>query len=129
MSVNNVQTWKPEQLKYIRFLAAGRRDTTGRLWTNDEYAKVLGVSPQTLSRWKADVRFRMAILDETMGRFSDFIPAMVSAQTKKAMGKGDTQAFMAVMRQAGLLKSDKQEVEHKGELGITINTVDFSNAQ
>lgn len=105
----NAKKWSIEQEKYIKFLAAGKKDTTGKVWSKEAYAAVLGVHPTTLSRWQSDVAFRMAVLDETMGRYADFLPAMVQAQIKKAIKSGDTPAFMAVMRQGGVIKSDKHD--------------------
>lgn len=119
---NNTKKWSIEQEQYIRFLAAGRTDTTGKRWTNEEYAqKVLKVHPVTLSKWKTNPLFRMAVLEETMGRAVDFLPAMVNAQIKKAIKKEDTAAFMAIMRQAGIVKADKSESEvtHQGEVSFT----------
>ena len=121
MSANSANNWTAQQLQAIRFLAAGREDTTGKRWTNEEFCEqILKIHPTTLSRWKADPTFRMAVLEETMGRATDFLPAMVNAQIKKAIKKEDTPAFMAIMRQAGIIRADKteQKTEHTGEVAF-----------
>lgn len=58
-----------------------------------------------------------------MGRVTQFVPAMVQAQVAKAVKKQDTPAFMAIMRQAGVLKADRTDstVEHTGEVAFTNN--------
>lgn len=127
---NSANKWNREQELAIRFLAAGKTDTSGKKWTADDFCNtVLKIHPTTLSRWKANSEFRQAVLEETMGRVADFIPAMVQAQVAKSVKKQDTQAFMAIMRQSGVLRSDKQDIQHGGEVGITLQTVDYKDAE
>lgn len=118
----NASEFTPGQIMAIRFLAANKTDTNGNKWTIEDFCRqVLKVDPATLYRWQAKQEFRIAVLDETMGRVTQFVPAMVQAQVAKAVKKQDTQAFMAVMRQAGIIKADKTDskVEHSGEVAFT----------
>ncbi len=106
----------------INYLAANKTDTNGNKWSIEDFCeKVLKVHPATFYRWQSEPSFRMAVLEETMGRMTQFVPAMVQAQISKAIKKQDTPAFMAVMRQAGIIKADKTEAktEHSGEVNFT----------
>lgn len=98
----------PQQIKLVKFVASGKIDSEGNKWTIEKFCEeVLHMNRATYYDWMSKQEVRMAILDETMGRVHQFVPAMVQAQVAKAVKKQDTTAFMAVMRQAGVLKSDK----------------------
>lgn len=123
--------WSLEQRQYIRFLAAGKTDTTGKKWTKEEFARqVLKCSPDRLYDWQRKPGFKSAVFEETMGRMAEFLPDMVRAQVHKSIKRQDTPAFLALMRQTELLKSDKvdQNTNLSGEVGVTVQTVDFKNA-
>lgn len=98
-----------KQQQYVNFLAAGRVDRTGKKWSKGEYAQVLGVHPTTLSDWQHVPGFKEALFEASIARIAEFVPDMLRAQVAKAISSKDTNAFMAVMRQAGLLKADKSD--------------------
>lgn len=114
----------PPQIQAIKFLGANKIDTTGKKWTIEDFSRqVLKINPCTFYDWQSKPAFRQAVLEETMGRVTQFVPAMVQAQVAKAVKKQDTPAFMAIMRQAGVLKADRTDstVEHTGEVAFTNN--------
>lgn len=105
----------------IKFLAANKTDTKGNKWNIENFCSgVLKVDPATFYRWQSKQEFRMAVLEETMGRVTQFVPAMVQAQVSKAVKRQDTPAFMAIMRQAGVLKSDKVETKNENTTELAI---------
>lgn len=107
-AAKNANKLTTDQEQYIRFLAAGKVDSTGKKWTKEDFAtKILKVHPTTLSRWKHVPGFREALFDASVSGISEFIPDMIRAQVHKSIEKKDTVAFMALMRQTGLLKSDR----------------------
>lgn len=120
--LGNSSKFTPAQMSAIRFLAANKTDTSGKKWTIEDFCStVLKIHFTTFYNWQRDPVFRMAVLEETMGRMTQFVPAMVQAQVAKAVKKQDTPAFLAIMRQAGVLKADKQDsvVTHQGEVSFT----------
>lgn len=102
-----------EQELYVKYLAAGRQSTSGKKYTEEQFAELIGVNPATLWRWRQKPEFKKLVLDESMTRLVEFIPAMNKAMVRKAIEKGDVQAYMAIMRQAELLKAEKQEIKHE----------------
>jgi hypothetical protein len=117
-----------QERQAINFLAAGKMDTKGNKWTIEDFCEqVIKVHPATFYRWQSRIEFRQAVLEETMGRVTQFVPDMVKAQVHKAIKKQDTPAFMAVMRQAGIIKSDKQEIKAEVDGNMTFNLVNYAD--
>lgn len=117
------ESWTENQLKYIEFLGRGKVDKLGDSYTKEEFAKAIGVNPDTLYRWQKLPGFRVAVFEASLGDIVDRIPAMNKIMAGKAMGlksakSGDTQAYLALMRQFELLKSDKTQTD------INISTID-----
>lgn len=128
MTQQNPTNLTPQQWQLVKFVASGKVDTNGNKWTIEDFCdKVLKINRSTYYDWVAKQEVRMAILEETMGRVSQFVPAMVQAQVAKAVKKQDTQAFMAVMRQSGVLKSDKQELKAEVDGNMTFNLVNYAD--
>src|SRR5438874_2106453 len=110
MSQQPQQEWTPEQKLFIEFVAAGKKDTQGKKWTMEEFAeRVLKLERTTLWRWKKLPGFAQAVFEEKLTRNLDYLPAMVDAQTAKAIKQGDTAAFKEMLRAMELLKADKSE--------------------
>lgn len=68
--------------------------------TQDAWGKENGVSPQTLSEWKADPEFVKLITDWRL-RSKIAIPAMLRAVIDRVLTTGDPRAFQAVMEALG----------------------------
>ena len=112
----NANSLTPQQQAFVQFLACGKVDEKGKKWTQDEFAKKkLKMHPVTVSNWKKIPAIRQALHEAAIGNIVEFVPAMLKAQVGKAINKGDTQAFMAVMRQSGLLMADKQDHTTNGK--------------
>jgi hypothetical protein len=110
------KTLTPEQQSFVTFLAAGKVDENGKKWTEGDFAKKrLKIHYTTVSRWKLLPAVREAVMEEALGKAIDFVPAMLQAQIRKAIKKEDTQAFLAVMRQAGLLRPDRKDITSDGK--------------
>src|SRR6185437_10462654 len=119
--LENANNLTPDELMAARFLAAGKQDVNGRKYTIEEFCQeVLKCHPATFYRMQVKQAFKQQVLEETMGRMTKFIPAMVQAQVEKSIKQKDTTAFMAIMRQAGLLKADKSEIKTE------VHTIDDS---
>lgn len=129
MSTQDLQDkWTAPQQTYIDYLAAGKSDITGRKWTKAEISKMLGVDPATLWRWEQLDGFQEAVFTKSIRRMTEYIPAMNTAMIKKTLQKGDVSAYLALMRQAKLLQSDKQDVNAHISGSVGVEVVDFSNA-
>lgn len=118
------QTWTEKQEKYIGFVARGNKTLKGEDRTDEQFAAAIGVDRKTLWRWSRLAGFRLAVFDEVMGRKLKYLDKLVDSQIAGGLRKGkggETQAFMAMMRQYELLKSDKIENKNEniGELKIT----------
>lgn len=110
--------WTEQQEQYIRFLARGKKDQAGNEYTEAEFAKFIGVNERTTYRWRLLDGFAQAVFDEALRMRISYLPTIIDAQIMAAGKKGkggDTQAFMAIMRQFGLLKADKQDVTSGGQ--------------
>lgn len=127
-----------KQEQFIRFLGRGKRDVNGNKYSNEEFAKLIGVHFTTLYDWKQLPGFSQAVFEYSMKELAEHIPELNQAVMMKAVGiepkkrkAADIPAYLALMRQASLLKSDKQDVNQNmsGEVGITIQTVNFENAE
>jgi hypothetical protein len=102
-----------KQLKYIQFLARNSTTKSGEKRTKEQFAEAIGIHWTTLYDWQRLPGFAQALFEETLKFNAKHLPAIVQAQIAAAGKKGkggDTQAFMAIMRQYELLKSDK--VDH-----------------
>jgi hypothetical protein len=113
MTEKTQQQWTAEQFKYIQFVARGNKTINGDDRTEEQFAKAIGVDRVTLWRWSKLPGFRLAVFDEVMGRKLKYLDRLVDSQIMAAGKKGkggETQAFLAIMRQAQLLQSDK--VDH-----------------
>lgn len=121
MSEEIQSQWTGQQLQYIHFLAAAQIDEEGVKWTKEDFAKkILKISPSVLYEWQKLPGFFKAVADLAPDKLIDrWMPKMVEAQIVKAVKQKDTTAFMALARQAGRLKPDRQEVEHKGAVAFT----------
>jgi hypothetical protein len=110
METKNRDKWSEKQIKYIQFLGRGKKGKDGTSFTNEQFARAIGVNPDTLYTWKKLSGFTQAVFDYILTANLDYLPDIFAAQLiaagKKGKG-GDTQAFMAIMRQYELLKSDK----------------------
>lgn len=106
-----------QQLKYIQFLARGKRNKAGDKRTEEQFAIALGVHPSTPYRWRELPGFAEALFEETIRQRLHYIPTLVDAQMATGIkGKGgNTQAFMALMRQFSLLKTDKHDITSDGK--------------
>lgn len=73
---------KPEQLEAIKYLAQPKQGG----FTHEEIAEQVGVSRQTLYRWRQDVAFQDEIKREigrnTMNRIPDVIDSLFTQATK-----------------------------------------------
>lgn len=104
------EKWTDQQIKYIQFLARGKKDLHGRSYTEGEFAKIMGVDFSTIWRWKQKDGFAKVLFEASMKEVAVYLPEMIKAQAAAGLKKGkggETQAFMALMRQYELLKSDK----------------------
>lgn len=126
-----------KQEQFIRFLGRNKKDVNGNKYTNEEFAKLIGVHYTTLYDWKQLPGFSQAVFDYSIRELAEHIPGLNEAVMMKAAGiepkkrkSADIPAYLALMRQASLLKSDKSDINQNmsGELGITIQTVDYKNA-
>lgn len=101
-----------KQIKYIQFLARGKKTKQGERRTEEQFAEAIGVNASTTYRWRELPGFAEALFQETIKQRLHHLPTLVDAQLQTGIkGKGgNTQAFMALMRQFELLKSDK--VDH-----------------
>lgn len=122
MSEKTIDSWTETQIKYARFLSRGKTTLSGEKRTNEQFAEAIGVGVATLYRWKELEGFMHLVFEMTMKDLVDDLPMMVKSIKAKAVGqtlyykdrrgkereaKPDTQAFLAVMRQARLLQSEK----------------------
>jgi hypothetical protein len=113
--------FNPHQRNYILFLATGQRDDHNKKMSKEKYAKAHGHDATTLYDWQRLPGFKEAVFYASVSAVAHYFPKMLQAQVDKAIKLGDTQAFMAVMRQSGLLQPDKQENknEHTGTVQFT----------
>ena len=119
--------WTDLQYEYISFFARGLKTIGGEKISRDEWGKRNETDPATLWRWQQLPGFKQVVFDLAVAEFIPRIPDMLTAQVAKATGQqlkdskgkvvkpGDTQAFMALMRQFELLKSDKLDHTTNGK--------------
>lgn len=131
--MKSLENWTEQQKQYIRFLGRGKRDINGTKYSKEKFAELIGIHWTTLYEWQNLPGFMEAVFDWSVKEHIDYLPDMIKAQAAKATGQelystdakgkrkvakpGDTQAFMALMRQFGLLKSDK--IDNSGEIEVT----------
>lgn len=117
------EKWTDAQIKYAQFLARGKKTIGGIKRSNEEFAKAIGVNAATLYRWKMQDGFMALVFELDMRELVDDLPQMRQAVKASVLGqelsyvngKGKTiklkpanvQAYLALMRQAKLLQSDK----------------------
>lgn len=85
--------WTPQQILAQHFLAGAKYDDDGKFWKSEkEFAKkVLGIVPETFSRWKNLPGFMDAVLDLIPEKMKKHIAEIDYAQAKRAK-TGDIQS-------------------------------------
>lgn len=114
------EKFTPQQELYLEYLAAGKQDVHGNKYSKGDMAKLFGTDPATLWRWERLPGFQEEVFNRSMARLTEYLPSMNKAMVKKALDKGDVQAYMAIMRQANLLKADKFDNKNDNTDNVTI---------
>lgn len=130
MSEKTIEKWSDQQIKFARYLSRGKTNLQGERRTMEQFANAIGVGVATLYRWRELDGFMQIVFDMTMKDMVDDLPTMLKAMKAKAAGqsvmykdrrgkereaKPDTQAFMALMRQAKLLQADRHDHTTNGK--------------
>jgi transposase-like protein len=103
---------KPEQLEAIKYLAQPKN---GGL-TLDEVADKVGVSRQTLYRWRQELEFQDEIKREIGRNTMSRIPEVLEAMMKSAIQNGSSNAAKLILQSVGML-TDKLEVDDRTKRG------------
>lgn len=120
MSAKLEHRWTPQQIKYIEFVSRGKTNLKGEKRTDDEFAKAVGVGRTTLWRWQNEDGFAEAIFEQSLKNLIPYLPSLNVAMLGKASGSKKHQgaserAYLALMRQYELLKTDKVDITTKGK--------------
>lgn len=112
---NLQQKWTDDQLKYVEFVARGKKNLQGERRSDEYFAKSIGVNRTTLWRWQCLDGFAEAVFELSLRSLVPYLPSLNVAMLGKAVGSkkheaASYQAYLALMRQFELLKSDK--VDH-----------------
>jgi transcriptional regulator with XRE-family HTH domain len=100
------QKWTEAQLKYIQFVARGKRTRQGEKRTDEQFASAIGVDRVTLWRWRSIEGFNKAVFDEILRENVHYLPDLVKAQMAGGMKKGkggDTPAATLILKSYQLL--------------------------
>lgn len=114
--------WTENQIKYIHFLARGKQDKHGRTFTEDEFAKIIGVDFSTLWRWKQKDGFAEALLIATQKELAPYLPSISRGLIGKAGGNKkfkniDVPAANLAIKLMGVVL-EKSQVESKVDAEI-----------
>jgi hypothetical protein len=115
--------WTEPQLKYIQFLARGKKNRKGEARTEDQFAKSIGVDFSTLWRWKQKDGFAEALLDATQRELAPLLPSLSNAVTGKAFGEArfkniDIPAANLAIKLMGVAERTQIKAEQKVEANI-----------
>jgi len=99
---------KAEQYEAIGYLAQPKN---GGL-TLDEVAETVGVSRQTLYRWRQDIEFNDEIKRQINRNTMSRIPEVLDAMIESAVNNKSSNAAKIVLQSVGLL-TDRLEVEDR----------------
>lgn len=123
--------WSEAQLKYIGFLARGKKTKKGVAKTEEQFAAAIGVDFSTLWRWKQKDGFAEALLEATQRELAPLLPSLSNAVTGKAFGEArfkniDIPAANLAIKLMGVAErrqvDAKQAVEHSGRIGVDLST-------
>ncbi|MGM7724372.1 phBC6A51 family helix-turn-helix protein [Metabacillus sp. Hm71] len=116
---------KPEQYEAIKYLAQPKN---GGL-TLDEVAEAVGVTRQTLYRWRQDIEFSDEIKRQINRNTMDRIPEVLEAMMEASIKNKNANAAKLVLQSVGLL-TDRLEVEDRTKHRETHTTdIDEMKAQ
>lgn len=104
------QGFTEDQYKYLRYVARGRKDIAGNSYTEEQFAKAIGVDRTTTYRWRGIPGFAQVLFEEILKENMHYLPQLVQAQVAAAGKKGkggETAAMTLLLRQYQLLQSDK----------------------
>lgn len=98
--------------KYIYFIHLGnaeQRRANGMPETKTEFAKLFGVSRQTLNNWDKDPEFKRQAADPVLNYFSTDDLVMIMAGLKKKAFDGNVQAAKLIFQMSGILNEDAMQ--------------------
>jgi transcriptional regulator with XRE-family HTH domain len=118
------QKWTEAQIKYINFVARGRRNKRGEKKSEEQFAKALGVDRTTLWRWTQLEGFGEALFLATQKELQPLLPALSRAVSGKAFGqdkfkKIDIPAANLAIKLMGVTlekRETKVQADIKGEM-------------
>lgn len=96
--------WKPEQLHAARLLA----EPSGQRMMNKDIALAVGVTENTISRWKNDEDFRQLVNDLAMAYMGDFLPTANEVLMDNIVRQRSNKALELYYKLMGMLKDVKQ---------------------
>jgi transcriptional regulator with XRE-family HTH domain len=123
--------WTEPQLKYIQFLARGKKNRKGEQRTEEQFAEAIGVDFSTLWRWKQKDGFAEALLEATQRELAPLLPSLSNAVTGKAFGEKrfkniDIPAATLAIKLMGVAErravKSEAEVQHSGRIGVDLTT-------
>lgn len=135
MAGKTVGKWSDKQLKYIQFLARGKKNLKGERRTKEQFAAAIGVHWTRLYEWQKMPGFKYALLEATIAVHADDLPEMIQSHVAEAKGierfytykdpktgkikrkqyTPNVQSLREILKLSGLM-IDRSEVENTGEI-------------
>lgn len=129
---NPQQVWEPLQIKYADFVARGKTNRAGEKFSEEEFAKIIGVNRTTLWRWTQLPGWGELLLSSVQKELRPHLPGLSKMIVGKAAGKREFKdidipaANLAIKLMGVLVERQKIEsiVDAKVEASMTFNKVE-----